>query len=66
LNEPDDLAGFGICSSDVRTLMTIAVKTSQGKIFEDGLSPVLAGHDMTDVKRQRIHGSRKVTIFTPV
>src|SRR5208282_2831800 len=66
MEEPDDLAGVGICSSDVRTLVPIAVKTSQGKIFENGPSSVLAGHDMIAVNRQRIHGNRKVTILAPV
>jgi hypothetical protein len=48
---PDDLAGVGIGSGDVRTFVPIAVKTSQGEIFENSLSSVLASHDMVRVKR---------------
>lgn len=66
MEEPDDFAGVGICSSDVRTLVPIAVKTSQGKIFENGASSVLARHDMIGVERQGIHGSRKVAVLASV
>jgi hypothetical protein len=66
MKEPDDLASVGICSSDVRTLVPIAVKTSQGQIFENGPSSVLPRNDMIGVKRQRIYGSRKLAVLAPV
>jgi len=66
MKEPDDLARIGIRSSDIRTFVPITVKTSQGEIFENRLSSVLACHDVIDVERQRIHGSRKVTVLAPV
>jgi hypothetical protein len=54
MEKPDDLAGIRICSSNVRTLVAIAVETSEGKIFENGPSSVLARDDMIGVKRQGI------------
>jgi hypothetical protein len=63
MEESDDLAGVGIRSSDVRTLVPIAVKTSQSKIFENGLASVLPRNDVIGVKRQRIYGSRKMAVL---
>jgi len=59
MEKPHDLASVRICSSNVRTLVPIAVKTREGKIFENRPSSVLARHDMIDVKWQRIYGGRK-------
>jgi hypothetical protein len=66
MEESDDFTGIGICSSDVRSLVSIAVKTSQGKILENCPPSVLARHDMIGVKGQGIHGSREVTIFASI
>jgi len=66
MEEPNDLAGVRIRSSDVRTFVPIAVKTSQGQIFENGRPSVLPRNDMIGVKRQRVYRSREVTVFAPI
>jgi hypothetical protein len=66
MQEADDPAGAGIRASDIRTFVPIAMKTSQSEIPQNGLTAMLARHDMIGVKRQGIRGSRKATILAPV
>jgi hypothetical protein len=44
----------------------IGARIRQSEIPENGLSAVLARHDMIGVKRQRVRGSREATILAPV
>jgi hypothetical protein len=60
-------AALGVVARNVRTLMTVAVKTGEGKIAEIGRAAVLAGDDVIDRKRlRRIAGLRHPAVFAGV
>ncbi len=61
MEEPDDLARAGISPGDVRSFMPIAVKAGEGEILKLSRPYMLAGHDVIDVKGQRIDVGGKVT-----
>ena len=65
MEEPNELSGVWICSGNIRTFVTIAVKTGEGEVFENSLPSMLACNNVIDMKGQRIDGSRKVTILAP-
>jgi len=64
--ESDDLARLQIRPRDVRALMPIAVKTSEGEIPKIGPASMLARNDVIDREGQRIDIGGKVTILASV
>ena len=54
VEEPDDIARPRKPSRDVRSLVPIAVETSQREVVCDCFAAMLAGNDMVDVEWQRV------------
>jgi hypothetical protein len=50
MEESNQLARLRICSSDVRTLMPIAVEAGESEVFKYSQPPVLACNDVINVK----------------
>jgi hypothetical protein len=56
---------YGIHARDVRPLVSIAVKTGEGKILQVRLAAMLPGNDMIDLERRAVKGLRYLVVFTP-
>ena len=50
IEKADNLAGHGIEAGNVRSLVAIAVSTSQGQIAFNGLAAVFFGADVVNLK----------------
>ncbi len=64
MKERDNLASFGIPSSDVGAFALVAVQAGELQILHDSFPAVLPGNDVVNVKRARIPEGRHMAIFT--
>jgi len=58
MEQPHELPGSRISSSNIRTFVPVAVKARQSEICKGSYTAMLACNDVIDVKRQRISRSR--------
>jgi hypothetical protein len=66
VKQPHNFSVSRIASSDVRTLVPIAVQASQGEIFETGLTTMLLRDDVVDMEWQRVTNRREPAVFAAI
>jgi len=65
MKQTDELPGIGIKTGYVGTFVAIAVRASECEIAGNGLSPVLLGDNVVDLKGQRQCRLWNAAVFTP-
>jgi hypothetical protein len=64
MKQPDERAAFRIKSTQVRTLVRIAVVAGESEVFAVVPSAMLSSNDVLDViGEERLHALRKATVF---
>ena len=63
MKQTDEFTGTGIQARNVGTFVAIAVRASESEIAGGGFSPVLLGHDVVNLKRQRQGKFRHAAVF---
>jgi hypothetical protein len=63
MKQANKVTGIGIESRDIRTLATIAMRTSESEIVQSGFSLMLFGDYVIDLERERKGGLRDATVF---
>ena len=64
MKQPDERAAFWIKSTQVRTLVRIAVIAGESEVFAVVPSAMLSSNDVLDViGEERLHALRKATVF---
>lgn len=64
MKQPNDVLRFTIPSSEVGSLLAVAVRTTKGEVFQHGFPTVLLGDDVIQYKMKGGMRLGKVTVFT--